>query len=177
MALASHVKTMFTDPGGVPATAVPRIMGPNLTTHIMCAHCQCYKPDYSHHCRICRRCISRMDHHCPWMNNCVGSGNMSKCIWTLYIWIHAKDYVFEKIHSVHPVQSVLTIPTHKHTYNQQTYQHEPLSHTHTFSLFLPRQNISSCFYATLGPVVPLLYSSLHTTTSFVPTTPASLGQS
>lgn len=31
-----------------------------------CSKCAAPKPDRCHHCRQCHRCITRMDHHCPW---------------------------------------------------------------------------------------------------------------
>jgi len=40
-----------------------------------CKWCEKYKPDRCHHCRVCRQCILKMDHHCPWLGNCVGFGN------------------------------------------------------------------------------------------------------
>ncbi|XP_036379674.1 palmitoyltransferase ZDHHC15B-like [Megalops cyprinoides] len=40
-----------------------------------CDHCQVIKPDRCHHCSACERCVLKMDHHCPWVNNCVGFSN------------------------------------------------------------------------------------------------------
>lgn len=60
-----HAKTMLTDPGTIPSTAVP-LVTEGVKFHTMCSVCQSYKPKCTHHCRICNRCISRMDHHCPW---------------------------------------------------------------------------------------------------------------
>jgi len=40
-----------------------------------CRKCVKVKPDRCHHCRICQRCVLKMDHHCPWINNCVGFYN------------------------------------------------------------------------------------------------------
>lgn len=89
LALTSHAKTMFSDPGSVPQCAVPIDAAARQSeTHSMCRTCKSFKPPMSHHCRICNRCVSRMDHHCPWMNNCVGATNLKSFILFLaYTWI------------------------------------------------------------------------------------------
>jgi len=40
-----------------------------------CKDDKLYKPDRCHHCSVCQECVLRMDHHCPWISNCVGFGN------------------------------------------------------------------------------------------------------
>lgn len=71
-----HLATCFGDPGSVPWNAHPtkidRISGTKMS---ICGHCDSYKPPGSHHDRVSGRCISRMDHFCPWMNNAIGAGN------------------------------------------------------------------------------------------------------
>lgn len=37
-----------------------------------CRTCWAPKPDRAHHCSSCGRCVLRMDHHCPWVSQCVG---------------------------------------------------------------------------------------------------------
>jgi hypothetical protein len=77
LAVISHIKCMTTDPGSIPLNSSPIAPPPSETNQYpFCPYCQySYKPPRSHHCSTCKRCISRMDHHCPWVNNCVGIAN------------------------------------------------------------------------------------------------------
>ena len=40
-----------------------------------CYTCDSLMPPYVYHCRACGHCVVYMDHHCPWVNNCVGFYN------------------------------------------------------------------------------------------------------
>jgi palmitoyltransferase len=46
-----------------------------ITGPRFCKTCNVFKPPRSHHCSACRRCVLKMDHHCPWIANCVGYDN------------------------------------------------------------------------------------------------------
>ncbi|KAJ5438371.1 Palmitoyltransferase akr1 [Penicillium daleae] len=48
-----------------------------------CVPCLSRKPLRSKHCRRCGRCVAKHDHHCPWIDNCVGANNLRHFV--LYI--------------------------------------------------------------------------------------------
>eukprot|EP01033_Poteriospumella_lacustris_P011073 gene11073-7878_t len=84
LTIYTHFKTMTTDPGAVPKDARP--LPNDVEEHDFegndrdrfkkfCRRCSAFKPIRAHHCSICGRCVVKMDHHCPWVNNCVGVGN------------------------------------------------------------------------------------------------------
>jgi len=66
--------TWITEPGFVPPEW-EQTQIESGTQERKCDQCNRPKPPRSHHCRRCKTCILKMDHHCPWTNSCVGYYN------------------------------------------------------------------------------------------------------
>ena len=71
----------------------------------ICKYCKEVKPLRTHHCSLCGICVLKMDHHCPWINNCIGHNNQRYFLLFLF---HSFCYTF--------LVTILTLPilfTHK----------------------------------------------------------------
>uniref|UniRef100_A0A182PEM8 Palmitoyltransferase n=1 Tax=Anopheles epiroticus TaxID=199890 RepID=A0A182PEM8_9DIPT len=104
MFLWSYYQTVFTDIGRVPSRfLVPRaeldrivratneveqkeiletfakelpVVTRTLNASVrFCDKCRLIKPDRAHHCSVCGVCVLKLDHHCPWVNNCINFTN------------------------------------------------------------------------------------------------------
>ncbi|EGD81818.1 hypothetical protein PTSG_11889 [Salpingoeca rosetta] len=72
--LYSFFKSIYVGPGFVPLKWRPKDEA-NIERLTYCHICEGYKAPRSHHCRQCGRCVKVLDHHCPWINSCVGNDN------------------------------------------------------------------------------------------------------
>uniref|UniRef100_A0A8C9L4Y3 Palmitoyltransferase n=2 Tax=Pavo cristatus TaxID=9049 RepID=A0A8C9L4Y3_PAVCR len=57
-----------------------------------CAKCQLVRPARAGHCRLCGRCVRRLDHHCVWINSCVGEQNHQAFILALFFFMLTSLY-------------------------------------------------------------------------------------
>ncbi|KAL6841356.1 hypothetical protein ACP4OV_028874 [Aristida adscensionis] len=81
---ATYAIAVRREPGRVPQGFLPDVEDAESPVHEIkrkggdlryCQKCGHYKPPRAHHCRVCKRCVLKMDHHCIWINNCVGHEN------------------------------------------------------------------------------------------------------
>lgn len=57
-----------------------------------CPLCKIMRPPRAGHCRTCGSCVQRLDHHCIWINSCVGQGNHRSFLLTLSVFLLTSLY-------------------------------------------------------------------------------------
>jgi palmitoyltransferase len=79
LSLYNFFCAMFIGPGHVPLKWRPAGLEEEEARKCLqyCHVCEGFKAPRAHHCRKCARCVLKMDHHCPWINNCCGHFNQA----------------------------------------------------------------------------------------------------
>ena len=92
LGMIAFVRAVFTDPGRIPdswivgaedteaGSFIPQLHTLEVKhdgTRRICRKSKpnVYKPDRAHFCKMLGRCVLKMDHFCPWLNNCIGFYN------------------------------------------------------------------------------------------------------
>ncbi|XP_041669941.1 palmitoyltransferase ZDHHC23-B isoform X1 [Cheilinus undulatus] len=74
-----------------------------------CPVCRVVRPPRAGHCRICGICVLRLDHHCVWINSCVGQANHRSFLLTLVLFLLTSLYGISLVlRSVCPKQHLFT---------------------------------------------------------------------
>ncbi|AFZ79333.1 zinc finger protein DHHC domain containing protein [Theileria equi strain WA] len=119
--LLSYILCMMVSPGTIPNTSEWSLTnGQNVDNTSLvfetkksgarrvCKWCSKYKPDRTHHCRVCGICVLKMDHHCPWVNNCIGWNNHKYFFLSVFYSSVLSTYI-----------AILYYPTVRHILNNQ----------------------------------------------------------
>ena len=82
---------MYSDPGIIKEKikfSLLELVEKKFDIKKICPYCMVEKKNQnSKHCFICNKCIEYFDHHCHWINNCIGNGNKLQFIIFLLILI------------------------------------------------------------------------------------------
>jgi hypothetical protein len=79
----------------------------NIDLENFCFYCKVIKSIKTFHCMICGQCVEKFDHHCIYINNCLGYRNHKYfilflfflfCYITVSILTRLLDFIFVELH-------------------------------------------------------------------------------
>uniref|UniRef100_A0A3Q2PM91 Palmitoyltransferase n=1 Tax=Fundulus heteroclitus TaxID=8078 RepID=A0A3Q2PM91_FUNHE len=100
-----------THPDGSIQSTASGETGPQSATEkwTLCPVCKIMRPPRAGHCRTCGSCVQRLDHHCVWINSCVGQANHRSFLQTLCVFVLTSVYgIGLVLRSLCPRQSLMT---------------------------------------------------------------------
>ncbi|CAE7576091.1 ZDHHC11 [Symbiodinium natans] len=80
--------TMTVDPMDLNVSRAEEGLQPEHDAMAYCKNCRVNVQLDSKHCWDCNKCVSNYDHHCPWLNTCIGTRNyfyFYVSIWSLLV--------------------------------------------------------------------------------------------
>ncbi|MED6250961.1 hypothetical protein ATANTOWER_017398 [Ataeniobius toweri] len=79
------------------------------TKWTLCPVCKIMRPPRAGHCRTCGSCVQRLDHHCVWINSCVGQANHRSFLQTVCVFVLTSVYGISLVlRSLCPCQYLVT---------------------------------------------------------------------
>lgn len=91
LALITFLIVSFSDPGALNSENVERYIAEYPCDGVLyheikiCRTCKIRRPPRSKHCKYCGYCVGRYDHHCGWVNTCIGERNLKYFILFLIV--------------------------------------------------------------------------------------------
>ena len=77
----------------------------------LCPFCKVINTPRSFHCQVCNKCVERFDHHCPWINNCVGQNN------------YVRFYIYIILQALYLLSIIITLVSGKQLIHHFTMKH------------------------------------------------------
>ena len=131
-----------------------------------CSTCHIWRPSRTSHCNTCQQCILNHDHHCIFLNNCIGQRNYKFFLWFLLYMVIACLYLL--------IISILQLCHYKFVSQQQQQQqqqqqtkitnfHQSIK-THPVSLLLLIYSCLAIWYPSLLLAFHIFLTSQNITT-------------
>jgi len=116
-ALIFFLLSVFMDPGFLKGGETPFIdiidqaLQERVDLNNFCPYDEVVKTETYFHCQICRRCVENFDHHCPFIDNCLGYRNHKFFILFLFCFVTYLGFAFaETVRHFVEIQANAGIP-------------------------------------------------------------------